>query len=456
MIEPTDPKRRRDLKDKEVVEAERSRSTLEDEAQRAAKQQKVSHGPQRVAGRTTTQSSEPEAWLPAPMLGGEPLREDASLRDLNSGIGCHIASVLEETLLLPKDMTEMRGIRKNEVFPNAKRYLGIQLDDERKMRATAVQTLTIAEQSNVQLKKKLAVEEQARKSAKSALENTRRQAEDQRKHLRDTTDQMATSQEQISNLKKQLEEAQRLRDQAEKAKAEAETAKAEAEKEKDKVEQEGYDIGVAETEDKFRTEVPAVCRVYCAQTWTEALNRAGVDPSSELRRPKNVYFPPAILALSPSSQPQDASSTAADSAKEIQIQNPPPLNQQEQPKVPKVAKDISSDKAVERPKDEVASQSFEQALASITLPAGGVQKEKEKGVPPEATDIRNVILGLPISLWIDRSGISVLYPQIGTILSESFAIKLKTIIRDERLRNPESSNDIFPDTPLDIHIPDIG
>ena len=126
------------------------------------------------------------------MLGGEPLTDDASIRDYNGGIGCHVASVLEETLLLPKDMVELRGFRRNEVFLQTKRFLGMvsiylftvfsfflfditlipsfffflkavqstfrmeemyhsisqQLDDERKRRSAAVQTLTIAENSN--------------------------------------------------------------------------------------------------------------------------------------------------------------------------------------------------------------------------------------------------------------------------------------------------------------------
>ena len=43
--------------------------------------------------------------------------------------------------------------------------------------------------------------------------------------------------------------------------------KAKAEKERDKAEQHGYDVGVAETEDVLRAEVPAVCRACCAQTW---------------------------------------------------------------------------------------------------------------------------------------------------------------------------------------------
>ena len=59
------------------------------------------------------------------MLGGEPLTNDASIRDYNGGIGCHVASVLEETLILPKDMVELRGLRRNEVFLQTKRFLGM-------------------------------------------------------------------------------------------------------------------------------------------------------------------------------------------------------------------------------------------------------------------------------------------------------------------------------------------
>ena len=44
-----------------------------------------------------------------------------------------------------------------------------QLDDERKLRVAAVQTLTIAENSNTDLRKKLTAEEQAKKSAEAAL-----------------------------------------------------------------------------------------------------------------------------------------------------------------------------------------------------------------------------------------------------------------------------------------------
>ena len=108
-----------------MMEIGRSRPTCEEEAQRAAKQLKVSQVSNRGAERIDIQPLRLQAWLPAPMLGGEPLMDDASIRDFNGGIGCHVASALEQNLLLPKDMVELRGLRKNEVFLNAKRYSGI-------------------------------------------------------------------------------------------------------------------------------------------------------------------------------------------------------------------------------------------------------------------------------------------------------------------------------------------
>ena len=156
--------------------------------------------------------------------------DDTSIRDFNGGIGCHVASALEQTLLLPKDMIELRGFRRSEVFLHTKRFLGKvstnssflfffffylfiitrhihlyflfgmilipffhfkaiqntfrleeltnscyqQLDDERKRRAAVVQTMVVAENSNVNLKKKLTAEEQARKSVDLALESAER------------------------------------------------------------------------------------------------------------------------------------------------------------------------------------------------------------------------------------------------------------------------------------------
>ena len=77
-----------------------------------------------------------------------------------------------------------------------------QLDEERKMRAAAVQTLAIVENSNTDLKKKLTAEEQAQKSTDAALEGAERQAKSQRKLARETNDQLADSNEQLAALKK--------------------------------------------------------------------------------------------------------------------------------------------------------------------------------------------------------------------------------------------------------------
>ena len=88
-----------------------------------------------------------------------------------------------------------------------------------------------------------------------------------------------------------------LKDQAEKSKVAVEKARIEAKKARDEAEQKGYDLGVAETEETLRAEVPTVCRIYCAQTWDEALNRAGIEASSELRKLENVFYPSAIWLL---------------------------------------------------------------------------------------------------------------------------------------------------------------
>ena len=186
----------------------------------------------------------------------------------------------------------------------------------------------------------------------------------------------------MAALKKQLEEAQRLRDQAEKAKVEAEKAKAKAEREKDEAEQHGYDVGVAETEDALRAEVPAICRAYCTQTWEEALNRAGIDASSEMRKSENIIFPLALQILNQ----KKAAPPVTQPAEEAQSQNPLSSSQQEQDKKPETLKGSSSNKVAESLQPGAASQAFEKELTSTTLPMGGASKEKEKEIPPEATD----------------------------------------------------------------------
>ena len=158
----------------------------------------------------------------------------------------------------------------------------------------------------------------------------------------------------------------------------------EAEKAQDEAEQHGYNVGLVKIEETLSAEVPIVCRTYCAQTWDEALNRAGVKASSELRRPKNIYYPPAIRASDLPSIQGEAASTVADPIEETQPQDPLPPSQQEQAKESEAPKEISSDKATTVPQDGAASQGFEMVLASTTMPAKEAPKEKEKVIPTEA------------------------------------------------------------------------
>ena len=139
---------------------------------------------------------------------------------------------------------------------------------------------------------------------------------------------------------------------------------------------------MAETEDALRVEVPTVCRAYYTQTWEEALNRAGIDASSELRRLENIIFP---LALQIPNQKEVVPPTTQ-SAEEAQPQHLLSSSQQEQDRERETLKDSSSDKVSETLQHEAASQNFEKELASTTLPVEGAPKEKEKEIPPKAAD----------------------------------------------------------------------
>ena len=51
--------------------------------------------------------------------------DSASLRDFRGGEGTYMANALKRSLLLPADMAELGGLRRQEVFLNIKRYLGM-------------------------------------------------------------------------------------------------------------------------------------------------------------------------------------------------------------------------------------------------------------------------------------------------------------------------------------------
>ena len=92
----------------------------EDKGWRASKQLRVvSQGQE----KEVDVQPEPQAWLPTPMLHGEPLMDNASLRDFNKGEGTYVADVVERSLLLPIDIEDLKNLRSKELFLSMKRYL---------------------------------------------------------------------------------------------------------------------------------------------------------------------------------------------------------------------------------------------------------------------------------------------------------------------------------------------
>ena len=52
-----------------------------------------------------------------------------------------------------------------------------------------------------------------------------------------------------------------------------------------------YECGVLETEAMLTVEVTVVCKEYCAETYNQALDRAGILAESVLKRVDQVYYP---------------------------------------------------------------------------------------------------------------------------------------------------------------------
>ena len=121
---------------------------------------------------------------------------------------------------------------------------------------------------------------------------------------------------------------------------------------------------MVETEDTLRAEVPGVCRTYCALVWDEALNQAGVEASSMLRKAESVYYPPAIRPSSSSSSKADWVSSEAG---EIQGSSP---------KAPPVAN--TSSKGVEQAEDTVKTGDVNEGVAQGADPPPIAPKDLSK------------------------------------------------------------------------------
>ena len=64
-------------------------------------------------------------------------------------------------------------------------------------------------------------------------------------------------------------------------------------------------------------------------------------------------------------------------------------------------------------------------------------------------------LNLTISLGVSRGRKPIRNSQIIAVSLEAFVIKLKSIVRDEGMRDPEPGDNVFPDKFLGVHISDV-
>ena len=65
------------------------------------------------------------AWNPSFVLDEAPLLASSSIRDFQQGKVGYVADAMEKALLLPRDLADLRLIRKHEVFLTLKRDLSL-------------------------------------------------------------------------------------------------------------------------------------------------------------------------------------------------------------------------------------------------------------------------------------------------------------------------------------------
>ena len=123
------------------------------------------------------------------------------------------------------------------------------------------------------------------------MKSAEAQAEDQGKKLYTTQLNLATEKATVLDLQAKLKRAEEALKVAQEAATAAETL--------------AYERGVQETETRLTAEVTAVCREYCAKTYSQALDRAGIPADSNLRRTDQVYYP-KDLRENPSPPPSPA------------------------------------------------------------------------------------------------------------------------------------------------------
>ena len=110
-----------------MKEERRNLPSKEAEGQRGGKQARVvqtrSSSEGAITDRRGDHQTEVLAWTPSIVLNGALLPSDASIRDFQQGEAGYVANAVEQALLLPTDMANLRSMRKHEVFLSLKRDL---------------------------------------------------------------------------------------------------------------------------------------------------------------------------------------------------------------------------------------------------------------------------------------------------------------------------------------------
>ena len=77
-----------------------------------------------------------------------------------------------------------------------------------------------------------------------------------------------------------------------------------------KAKQATFDLGQVETKNALQTQLKEVCQGFYQLFQVEALNATKVDPSSKLRNPNSIIYPPTLRTLGASSSIARATSFA--------------------------------------------------------------------------------------------------------------------------------------------------
>ena len=144
-------------------------------------------------------------------------------------------------------------------------------ENERKRRITASKTLEASKNELARVKDDLTITTRERDNVSAGLSSAQKQPTDQTKRVLEAEDQLRIAKDLIEGLNKQLAAAvhdkgvaEYTRKEALRAKQEAEFARNEAEAAKETAEDDGYNMGVAETQATLKAQIPGVCRFYCS------------------------------------------------------------------------------------------------------------------------------------------------------------------------------------------------